>query len=445
MNWNQVLMPLVNSCPVRAGILWQTAFWLGTPIIITLPTGMNPNHENFKINFFALDPTLKIGKLNGTNFVEINKNTDYSLSELGYNSSTGRINLYLQSNKATFANTTLEEIDRNGKILGQVSVNLVGKYGNVTFYKNDKVQYQIVEDHSFYFQLQQHKELRAALASRGVYTRQDLPNFALEYINTVETLQLLFEDNQNLAIRPVQLLLNNLPNGLNAMVYHDWITGEYILTFGGTDLGSNPQAFVVDILNNIAQGAGAASSQFEQAIQIAWNIKTEKRSQFIIAGHSLGGGLASTAALIANIPAYTFNPSMVNSATFGAFFQSPPELNLSFTTLNDQLIERYVVNREILNWYVNPLTQYLLSQTGFNCQVEEFGNLHLIYGDPVLQNAVGNYSIINGAVEWLGNRFTGIQGFGQWSDLAPSVSLHFMDQVLLGLLKQYTNYTNNYL
>jgi hypothetical protein len=429
-----------------AGILWQTAFWACTPIVITLPTGMNPASDKFKINFSIFDSTLKIGKLNGTNFVEINRNTSYALNELGYNSSTGKINLYLQSDKTTFVNTTLKNIDSAGKNLGQILVSFIGSYDNTTIYKTDKVQYQIVEDNnSFYFQLQQHRELRAALASRGVYNRQDLPDFALEYINTAEKLQLLFEDNLNMAIRPVQLLLNKLPNGLNAMVYRDWITGEYILTFGGTDFGSNSQAFVVDMINNIAQGAGAASSQFEQAIQIAWNIKTEKKTQFIIAGHSLGGGLASTAALIANVPACTFNPSMVNSATFGAFFQSHPELSLSFTTLNDRLIERYVVNREILNWYVNPLTQYLLSQTGFNYQVKEFGKLHLIYGAPALQNAVGDYSIINGAVEWLGNRFTGIQGFGRWSDLTPSISLHLMDQVLLGLLKQYTNYANNYL
>ena len=70
---------------------------------------------------------------------------------------------------------------------------------------------------------------------------------------------------------------------------------------------------VNDWLNNLAQGAGAHSEYYKNAVSIGENLS--KISNIDIAGHSLGGGMASAASLSSGKPAWTFNAAGLNSGT----------------------------------------------------------------------------------------------------------------------------------
>ncbi|MGH8026360.1 MAG: XVIPCD domain-containing protein, partial [Pseudoxanthomonas sp.] len=71
-----------------------------------------------------------------------------------------------------------------------------------------------------------------------------------------------------------------------------------------------------DWVNNGLQGAGRESDYYNRAIRLANDLNLSPiGSNFEIAGHSLGGGLASSASAITGIPAITFNSSGLNPIT----------------------------------------------------------------------------------------------------------------------------------
>ena len=70
---------------------------------------------------------------------------------------------------------------------------------------------------------------------------------------------------------------------------------------------------VNDWLNNLAQGSGAHSEYYRNAVLIGRRII--KAPNIDIAGHSLGGGMASAASLSSGKPAWTFNAAGLNSGT----------------------------------------------------------------------------------------------------------------------------------
>ncbi|MDR6840273.1 XVIPCD domain-containing protein [Pseudoxanthomonas sacheonensis] len=71
-----------------------------------------------------------------------------------------------------------------------------------------------------------------------------------------------------------------------------------------------------DWLNNGRQGAGLESDYYDRAMRLANDLKRSPLGrEFEIVGHSLGGGLASSASAITGIPAVTFNSSGLNPIT----------------------------------------------------------------------------------------------------------------------------------
>ncbi|BFO09313.1 hypothetical protein GGER_18230 [Serratia rubidaea] len=68
-----------------------------------------------------------------------------------------------------------------------------------------------------------------------------------------------------------------------------------------------------DWVNNGAQGMGANSEYYEKAVKIGDRIF--KYPNVDIAGHSLGGGMASAASIAGGKPAWTFNAAGLNSGT----------------------------------------------------------------------------------------------------------------------------------
>jgi len=74
-----------------------------------------------------------------------------------------------------------------------------------------------------------------------------------------------------------------------------------------------------DFLNNAQQGTGIQSDYFDRAMRTAVSLKRELGLDFEIAGHSLGGGLASAGSAITGMPAITFNASGLHPLTVERF------------------------------------------------------------------------------------------------------------------------------
>lgn len=83
---------------------------------------------------------------------------------------------------------------------------------------------------------------------------------------------------------------------------------NYVVSFRGTTDGSDWKA-------NARQGVGLPSDQYGRALLIAKAIRRHPDAQVTITGHSLGGGLASAAALASGRDAQTFNAAGLSDAT----------------------------------------------------------------------------------------------------------------------------------
>lgn len=83
---------------------------------------------------------------------------------------------------------------------------------------------------------------------------------------------------------------------------------NYVVSFRGTTDGSDWKA-------NARQGVGLPSDQYTRALLIAKAIGRHPDAQVTITGHSLGGGLASAAALACGRDAQTFNAAGLSDAT----------------------------------------------------------------------------------------------------------------------------------
>jgi len=100
-----------------------------------------------------------------------------------------------------------------------------------------------------------------------------------------------------------------------------------------------------DWVNNGLQGAGLESDYYNRAMRLANDLKNSPLGHgFEIAGHSLGGGLASSASAITGVSAITFNSSGLNPITAQRFAEKQ---GLSvFGT--DKTITAYQVKGEVL-------------------------------------------------------------------------------------------------
>lgn len=105
-------------------------------------------------------------------------------------------------------------------------------------------------------------------------------------------------------------LLNDPSTGFQAQVFTDG-SGNFVLAFAGSEIIGPDYP-----LNNIPQAAGMPTPQHAQAAALALMLDAAIPSGGLsFAGHSLGGGLASVAALVTGNPAATFNAAGVHSNT----------------------------------------------------------------------------------------------------------------------------------
>jgi uncharacterized Zn-binding protein involved in type VI secretion len=85
-------------------------------------------------------------------------------------------------------------------------------------------------------------------------------------------------------------------------------SGQYVVAFKGTTSRQDWQ-------NNLEQGVGMRSDYYDRAQSIAQTTNLTSGGQVSFTGHSLGGGLASAAAVSTGQPATTFNAAGLSKST----------------------------------------------------------------------------------------------------------------------------------
>ncbi len=131
-----------------------------------------------------------------------------------------------------------------------------------------------------------------------------------------------------------------------------------VLVFKGTDSDKNE-----DWLNNARQGAGMQSDYYDRAMNLGLALNIIKGKEgFEIAGHSLGGGLASAASAVTGAHATTFNSAGLHSDTAPRFLEG----RQLFDT--DNTVNAYQVKGEVLTSVQNGvanMTDFRRAQLGF--------------------------------------------------------------------------------
>ncbi|WP_280438157.1 hypothetical protein [Nocardia carnea] len=103
--------------------------------------------------------------------------------------------------------------------------------------------------------------------------------------------------------------MNDVASGLTSALYRD-DAGRYVLAFAGTYRTS-----LRSWKTNFAQGLGIPARQYVLAGRLGKLARGAFGDDLVITGHSLGGGLATTAALKSGAPAVTFNPAALSDQT----------------------------------------------------------------------------------------------------------------------------------
>jgi hypothetical protein len=99
-------------------------------------------------------------------------------------------------------------------------------------------------------------------------------------------------------------------DGFSAHLTYSEQTKTYYLAFRGTEIKD-----FGDIKADVWQGLGLRTSQYEQAVQLAKDVKAGLGgAQLEFTGHSLGGSLAAAAAYATGGRATVFNPASVSAA-----------------------------------------------------------------------------------------------------------------------------------
>ncbi|MCY3818630.1 MAG: DUF2974 domain-containing protein, partial [Gammaproteobacteria bacterium] len=115
----------------------------------------------------------------------------------------------------------------------------------------------------------------------------------------------IYSDNTSGLLKEMGIPYNR-KHGFAAALYKT--NGRYYLVFRGTQGGS-----LRDWWANLRQALGFRSSQYGQAIELAKAVKKKLGDDVTLAGHSLGGGLASAGSFATGAGAITFNAAGLHS------------------------------------------------------------------------------------------------------------------------------------
>lgn len=138
--------------------------------------------------------------------------------------------------------------------------------------------------------------------------------------------------------------------------------------------GTNPLSGD-DWSNNLAQGINNESAYYKQSVSIGQKLK-EVGAHMQIAGHSLGGGLASAASRASGLPATTFNAAGLNPNTVARYGGTPKPSAIAAYQVEGEVLTNV---QEATFWGGGPLgallghlapdavgTRYLIPPTSWN-------------------------------------------------------------------------------
>lgn len=129
--------------------------------------------------------------------------------------------------------------------------------------------------------------------------------------------------------------------------------GEYVLAFRGTEI--EPPIDWGDLRSYITQALWGWGEQYYQAMELATKISEtpETSKDLTFTGHSLGGGLASAAALVTGRKAVTFNAAGLHPKTIKSYLKAKDRLNdydrIMDKSFTNSLIKSFYVEGEILS------------------------------------------------------------------------------------------------
>lgn len=189
---------------------------------------------------------------------------------------------------------------------------------------------------------QPQKAIDTSLAelSSDVYKTDGAGTAGWTRLTPEQLLDLKGPDGKPAGIDPASLETEG--TGFRAAVYTN-NNGQYVVAFAGTN-GFSPFGDG-DIANDVGQGLGFDTSQYKQAVALAKEAEAAFGDNVVFTGHSLGGGLASTAALATGNTAVTFNAAGLSNDTLRDLGFSPHEAR---SQAEDGQIRRYNVDGDPL-------------------------------------------------------------------------------------------------
>lgn len=144
---------------------------------------------------------------------------------------------------------------------------------------------------------------------------------------------------------PIDPALLHTSNGFDAAIYQN-DQGQYVVAYRGTDDWgiANPG----DADDNALQGLGFETGQYSDAIALAQRAEQVfGDGNVVVTGHSLGGGLASAAALATGASGVTFNAAGLSDQTLESLGFNPNAVRDSVADSGQ--LRRYIVNGDPLN------------------------------------------------------------------------------------------------
>jgi hypothetical protein len=175
------------------------------------------------------------------------------------------------------------------------------------------------------------RELEAYMSKYGVMKTREMLEGALVF---AEIAAHVYQGKEGQSVQGYDLSRRFKDNiwensGFQAGLYFNAATGKYVLAFEGTNPALTSTDGIRDLCQDVKQGPGIQTEQYELAINLAKQMKRLYGDKLILTGHSLGGGLATAAALVNDIPAFVVDPAGVHLDTIarhGADFSREKEL-----------------------------------------------------------------------------------------------------------------------
>lgn len=144
---------------------------------------------------------------------------------------------------------------------------------------------------------------------------------------------------------PIQpQMLHDPASGFDAAIYQDR-QGRYVIAFRGTD---DPRFEAGgDLLSGVGQALGLSTEQYSRAIELAVSANEAfGAGNVVFTGDSLGGGLASAAALATGAAGVTFNAAGLSDGMILRLGLAPEQARAELA--DSGRIRRYVVDGDVL-------------------------------------------------------------------------------------------------